>query len=174
MWVETPANPTWELTDIRRAADATRKFGAKDAALVCDATALTPVVVRRVYSISPTTRHHIWPNRVAPRRRALTNHITPPQCRPIEYGADFTLHSATKYLNGHSDVVAGAVVAARESKVWDEMKRQRTMSGAVCSPFDAWLLLRGLRTLHVRVERQCATALRCVLYTGPHTTAFAW
>jgi len=84
------------------------------------------------------------------------------------------LHSATKYLNGHSDVVAGAVVAARESKVWDEMKRQRTMSGAVCSPFDAWLLLRGLRTLHVRVERQCTTALRCVLYTGPHTTAFAW
>jgi cystathionine gamma-synthase len=84
------------------------------------------------------------------------------------------LHSATKYLNGHSDVVAGAVVAARESKVWDEMKRQRTMSGAVCSPFDAWLLLRGLRTLHVRVERQCATALRCFLYTGPHTTAFAW
>ncbi|EEH51035.1 uncharacterized protein MICPUCDRAFT_70947 [Micromonas pusilla CCMP1545] len=131
VWVETPANPTWELTDIRRAAEATRKFGAKDAALVCDATALTPVV-----------------------------------CRPIEYGADFTLHSATKYLNGHSDVVAGAVVAARESKVWDEMKRQRTMSGAVCSPFDAWLLLRGLRTLHVRVERQCATALRCVLYTA--------
>ena len=71
--------------------------------------------------------------------------------RPIELGAHIVMHSATKYLNGHSDVIAGALATARDDELWQRIRYVRGGGGAVLGPFEAWLLLRGMRTLHLRV-----------------------
>jgi cystathionine gamma-synthase len=68
------------------------------------------------------------------------------------------MHSATKYLNGHSDVVAGTLAAAKESALWTRIKQVRNHHGAIIGPFEAWLLMRGLRTLEVRVRAQAEGA----------------
>jgi len=82
---------------------------------------------------------------------------TPVHLRPLEHGADFVLHSATKYLGGHDDVLLGAVVC-RDPEQAKRLLAFRTISGIVAAPDPAWLLLRGLKTLRVRVERQSASA----------------
>jgi cystathionine gamma-synthase len=120
IWIESPANPTWAITDIAAAAEIAHGAGAR---LAIDSTVATPVLTR-----------------------------------PIELGADIVMHSATKYLNGHSDVVAGALVAARPDEFWERIAAIRTGNGAILGSFEAWLLLRGMRTLHLRVERSCRTA----------------
>ncbi len=120
VWIETPANPTWDVVDIAAAAAAAHAAGA---ILAVDSTAATPVF-----------------------------------SRPIELGADLVMHSATKYLNGHSDVLAGALVTAKLDDDWAALHAHRRSEGAVPGAFEAWLLLRGMRTLYARVERQAATA----------------
>jgi cystathionine gamma-synthase len=120
VWIESPANPTWAITNIPAAAEIAHGAGAR---LAIDSTVATPVLTR-----------------------------------PIELGADIVMHSATKYLNGHSDVVAGALVAARQDELWERIAAIRTGNGAILGSFEAWLLLRGMRTLHLRVERCCRTA----------------
>lgn len=85
--------------------------------------------------------------------------LSPVLQKPIALGADYVVHSTTKYLNGHSDVVGGAVVAATAADV-DELRWWANCTGVTGAPFDAWLTLRGLRTLHVRLARQQATAAR--------------
>ncbi|MFD1048223.1 trans-sulfuration enzyme family protein, partial [Kibdelosporangium lantanae] len=97
---------------------------------------------------------------------------TPLLCRPIEHGADVVIHSATKYLGGHHDVVGGvAVFADRERYLaaW----QHATRLGVIVDPFAAWLVLRGLKTLHLRVERQCSNAqyLAEKLENHPHVEA---
>jgi cystathionine gamma-synthase len=82
---------------------------------------------------------------------------TPVHLRPLEHGAEFVLHSATKYLAGHDDALLG-VVACRDTSTADELRAFRTYSGIVAAPDPAWLLLRGLKTLEVRVRRQTETA----------------
>jgi cystathionine gamma-synthase len=82
---------------------------------------------------------------------------TPLLQRPLDLGADIVLHSATKYLAGHSDVQMGAIVT-REDELYAVLKGRRDLTGAVPGPFEAWLALRGLRTLHLRVERAQANA----------------
>lgn len=121
VWIETPANPTWDVVDIAAAAGAAHAAGAL---LAVDSTAATPVLTR-----------------------------------PLELGADFVMHSATKYLSGHGDVVAGAVVVRDRGPTWEALRAHRRGAGAVLGPFEAWLLLRGMRTLFVRVARQCESAL---------------
>ena len=134
LWIETPSNPTWRVTDVIAAVTVAKKCGTT---VCCDATVLTPLV-----------------------------------CKPLKLGADLVMHSATKYLNGHSDVVAGAVVGrktflsenrdpseTRQTEVWRRLLRARSFGGSVLGPFEAWLLLRGMRTLHVRVKRQCESAM---------------
>jgi cystathionine gamma-synthase len=79
--------------------------------------------------------------------------------RPLALGADLVVHSATKYLGGHSDVLAGALVTAREDETWAELSYMRRHEGACPGPFESYLLLRGMRTLFARVERQSAAAL---------------
>lgn len=140
VWIETPANPTWVITDIARAAELAHQAGAR---LAVDNTVPTPLLTR-----------------------------------PIEHGADLVMHSATKYLNGHSDVVAGALVTAQADAHWARIAAHRTLSGAILGPFEAWLLLRGMRTLALRVDRACQSAMslaerlkghpgiRAVLYPG--------
>lgn len=121
VWVETPANPTWELTDIERAAQLAHQHGAL---LVVDSTAATPVLTR-----------------------------------PLALGADLVMHSATKYLNGHSDVIAGALVTRTRDPLWERIRRVRNLGGAVLGPVEAALLLRGMRTLFLRVRAASANAL---------------
>jgi cystathionine gamma-synthase len=120
VWIETPANPTWAITDIAAAAEIAHRAGAR---LAVDGTAATPVL-----------------------------------SRPLALGADLVMHSATKYLNGHSDLVAGALVTARDDAFWQRLVALRHDAGAILGPFEAWLLLRGMRTLYLRVERASASA----------------
>jgi cystathionine gamma-synthase len=145
VWIETPGNPTWAITDIAAAAEIAHRAGAK---LAVDSTIATPVLTR-----------------------------------PIELGADIVMHSATKYLNGHSDVVAGALVTARREDMWDRITAIRANHGAILGWLEAWLLLRGMRTLQLRIERCCRSAqaiaehfatdprVASVLYPGLRTDA---
>jgi cystathionine gamma-synthase len=84
---------------------------------------------------------------------------TPILTRPLEFGADLVMHSATKYLNGHSDVIAGALVCARPDDFWARIARIRAAQGKILGPFEAFLLIRGMRTLDLRVRAQSAGAL---------------
>ena len=140
LWVETPANPMWEITDLAAVCDLAHAAGVR---VAVDNTVATPVLTR-----------------------------------PFEFGADLVVHSATKYLNGHGDVLAGAVLAARRDPFWERIRSWRRNAGAMPGPFEAWLLQRGMRTLFLRVHRasqsahQIAThfrghpALTAVLYPG--------
>jgi cystathionine gamma-synthase len=130
VWIETPANPLWSVTDIAAAADIAHAAGAL---LAVDGTAATPVLTR-----------------------------------PLSLGADLVMHSATKYLNGHSDVVAGTLTTARADAFWARLVLTRSGGGAILGGFEAWLLLRGMRTLHLRVERACRSAERIASALSGH------
>jgi len=84
---------------------------------------------------------------------------TPLLTQPIALGADLVMHAATKYLNGHSDVLAGSLTTARHDEFWQRIAGVRTSCGAVLGSFEAWLLLRGMRTLPLRVKQSSANAL---------------
>lgn len=93
---------------------------------------------------------------------------TPLLLNALTLGADVVLHSATKYLNGHGDLTAGALVTAREDGWWQEITDYRTASGSVLQPLEAWLLLRGMRTLSLRVERAGENALAIARWLAAH------
>src|SRR5471032_156058 len=99
VWLETPANPTWAVSDIAAVAEIAHKAGAL---LGVDSTVATPVLTR-----------------------------------PIEFGADLVMHSATKYLNGHSDLIAGALVTAKQDELWERITAVRTGNGAILGPLEA-------------------------------------
>ena len=120
VWLETPANPTWEIADIAAVAEIAHRAGAR---LAVDSTVATPILTR-----------------------------------PLALGADLVMHSATKYLNGHSDVVAGMLSTARLGSYWERIVAVRRGNGAILGTFEAWLLQRGMRTLAIRVERACRSA----------------
>jgi cystathionine gamma-synthase len=120
VWIETPANPTWCITDIAAAAEIAHRAGAL---LGVDSTVATPVLTR-----------------------------------PIEFGADIVMHSATKYLNGHSDLIAGALVGARDDAHWARLRTIRAQLGTILGQTEAWLLMRGMRTLFPRMEWSCRSA----------------
>jgi cystathionine gamma-synthase len=120
VWIETPANPTWQISDIAAYAEIAHSAGAY---LAADSTVATPVLTR-----------------------------------PLTLGADLVMHSATKYLNGHSDVVAGTLTCAQKDEYWERITSVLAQNGAILGPFEAWLLQRGMRTLFARVQWQCASA----------------
>src|SRR5262249_10318625 len=93
---------------------------------------------------------------------------TPLLTRPIELGADIVMHSATKYLNGHSDVIAGSLTAARDDEFWQRLVAGRSSSGTILGSLESYLLLRGMRTLHLRVERACRSAMRVAEAMAAH------
>jgi cystathionine gamma-synthase len=100
---------------------------------------------------------------------AVDSTVAPPvTTRALDYGADIVFHSATKYLNGHSDVVAGILVTRELDQRWDEIKLVRKLTGGVLGPFEAWLLLRGMRTLFLRFERASANALQIARHFENH------
>ncbi len=88
--------------------------------------------------------------------------------RPLSLGADMVVHSTTKYLGGHEDVTGGAVVSAEDSEVFRRVRLIQNVYGAVPSPFDCWLTLRGIRTLHVRMPAHCANAGRVARFLQDH------
>ncbi len=88
--------------------------------------------------------------------------------RPLEHGADLVLHSATKYLNGHSDMVGGIVVVGENADLAERMAFLQNSVGAVAGPFDAFLALRGLKTLHLRMRAHCAAALELAGWLETH------
>jgi len=130
VWIETPANPLWSITDIAGAAAIAHRAGAL---LAVDSTAATPVLTR-----------------------------------PIALGADLVMHSATKYLNGHSDVIAGTLTAARADEFWQRLVAARAGGGAILGGFEAYLLLRGMRTLYLRVERASRSAAEIAAALARH------
>ncbi len=131
LWLETPANPTMEIVDLREAARLGHGAGAT---VVADSTVATPV-----------------------------------HTRPLEFGVDIVHHSATKSLNGHSDVLGGSLTTnAASTDLWKRIRTQRSRRGGVMGPFEAWLLLRGMRTLFVRVEAASAGAQRVAEFLDRH------
>ena len=83
---------------------------------------------------------------------------TPVLQLPLRHGADLVMHSTTKYLGGHSDLLGGALVAREQDEHVERLREMQKLAGAVPSPFDCWLLLRGIRTLPWRMRAHCANA----------------
>ncbi|RUO25220.1 cystathionine gamma-synthase [Aliidiomarina minuta] len=121
IWLETPGNPLWTVSDIEAIVSLAK---ADNILLAVDSTCATPVL-----------------------------------SKPLTLGADIVMHSATKYLNGHSDVIAGALVTKRQDDFWQRIRSLRKHGGAVLSPQDATQLLRGMRTLFIRVRESSNNAL---------------
>ena len=129
VWLETPSNPTWTITDI---AEVSAIAHAAGALVAIDNTVATPILTR-----------------------------------PIEHGADIILHSCSKYMNGHGDLIAGAVVIAKgHEDLLGDIQNIRNEYGGVLGSFEAWLLLRGMRTLAVRVKTASTSALKIARFFG--------
>jgi cystathionine gamma-lyase len=100
---------------------------------------------------------------------AADNTFASPWCqRPLEHGFDLVMHSTTKYLNGHSDVVGGVVVVGDDADLAARMGFLQNAVGAVAGPFDSFLALRGVKTLALRMERHCANAMRIAAWLEAH------
>ncbi|MFC4665175.1 methionine gamma-lyase [Falsiporphyromonas endometrii] len=95
-------------------------------------------------------------------------YCTPYITRPLEHGADMVVHSATKYLNGHGDVIAGFVVGTKEYIDQVRLLGVKDLTGASMSPFDAWLIARGMKTLEIRMERHCQNAQKVAEFLEKH------
>lgn len=130
LWIETPVNPTWDVIDIKAAADAAHAAGA---ILVVDSTCAPPVLTK-----------------------------------PLNLGADIVFHSATKYLNGHSDVTAGVLTTRAASPCWDKLQQTQVGLGATLGSFEAFLLIRGMRTLFLRVEQASRNAMAIARHFENH------
>ena len=131
VWIETPANPLWSITDISAFCTLAHAAGA---AVAVDSTVATPVLTR-----------------------------------PFEFGADIVMHAATKYLNGHSDVIAGTLTTREDTPMWQRIRSIRAQIGGVLGPFEAWLLTRGMRTLFPRVRASCASARAIAEHFARHS-----
>ena len=88
--------------------------------------------------------------------------------QPLQLGADMVMHSTTKYLGGHGDVLGGEVVTAQDSDVFRRMRLIQTTFGAVPSPFECWLVLRGIRTLPLRMTAHCSNAKQIARFLSDH------
>src|SRR5213078_3786111 len=96
--------------------------------------------------------------------KAVRPTATPILSSPFKLGADLIVHATTKYLGGHSDVLGGIVIARERGPLFDRLRTLQTAGGAVPSPFDCWLLLRGIRTLPYRVRAQSEHALKVATF----------
>ena len=130
VWIETPANPLWTVTDIAATAALAHAAGAR---VAVDSTVATPVLTR-----------------------------------PLGLGADIVMHAATKYLNGHSDLLAGVLVTREDGAFWQRVKAVRAYIGGTLGSFESWLLLRGMRTLYLRVRCASASAQRIAEHFARH------
>lgn len=129
IWIETPTNPTLQISDIATIASIAK---ANNCLLCVDNTFASPALQQ-----------------------------------PLLLGADIVVHSATKYLGGHCDLIAGAVVTKTE-ELGTKIRFIQNASGAVLGPFDCWLIIRGIETLHLRVKQHCINALEVARYLEQH------
>ncbi|MCB2305597.1 aminotransferase class V-fold PLP-dependent enzyme [Clostridium estertheticum] len=132
VYLETPANPTLKINDIRKISTLAHKNN-KDCLLFVDNTFCTPYIQK-----------------------------------PLELGADVVVHSATKYLNGHGDVIAGFAIGKKEFIDQVKMFGLKDMTGAVLSPFNAYLIIRGMKTLPIRMDRHCENAMKVAKFLESH------
>ena len=139
VWMETPSNPLCQVTDVQK---------------ICD-------MVSQIRSVSTNDEFRIT---------SVVDSTWAPPCitQPLKLGADAVIHSGTKYLGGHSDVLLGLVCTSpytvEGNWLSERVSSTQTSIGAVADPFSCWLTLRGLRTLHLRVERSCRSALEIANY----------
>ncbi|MFX0070262.1 MAG: trans-sulfuration enzyme family protein [Candidatus Hermodarchaeota archaeon] len=129
VYVETPANPTNDIIDIRACSDLIHEQGGK---CIVDNTWASPALQK-----------------------------------PLELGADLVVESLTKYINGHGDCLGGAIIGA-ENDIRDIRYFWQETQGQVMSPFNAWLILRGIRTLSMRMDRHCSNAMKIAGYLDEH------
>jgi cystathionine gamma-synthase len=130
VWVETPSNPMWRVSDIRTLAALAHAAGAR---CVCDNTVATPVGQS-----------------------------------PFELGADLVVHATTKYLGGHGDLMGGAVVTRVQDDMFDRVRAVQASGGGIPSPFDCWLVLRGIQTLPWRVRAHAENAMKLAAFLAGH------
>lgn len=147
------------------------RFGLRH--VLFDQTGPPPADVQLVWLEAPSNPLLTMPDLEAARAHPApvvcdATAATPVHLRPLEHGCDYVLHSATKYLAGHHDALLGAVVCRRAEDA-ARLRELRTRTGIVAAPDPAWLLLRGLKTLEVRVERQTATARELARRLAEHT-----
>ncbi len=144
IWVETPSNPMLHVTDVAGVVALARRQGERAG--------------------SPDARPLV----------ALDATWTPPTwADPVALGVDLVVHASTKYLAGHSDVLGGAVVAARPGPEFERVRAIQRHEGAVPSPFECWLTLRGLRTLPHRLRAHAANATAVAAFLAAHTAVRA-
>ncbi len=129
LFIETPTNPTMEITDLRAAAKLAKS--------------------QKIVSVVDNT------------------FATPYLQNPLDFGIDITVHSATKYLNGHSDMLGGLVVL-NDSKLAERLRFIQKSAGGILSPFEAWMCLRGIKTLAVRMARHDANAVEVAAFLNTH------
>lgn len=130
VWIETPANGDWSITDIAAAAELAHAAGA---ILMVDSTAAPPCTTK-----------------------------------PLDLGADISFHSATKYMGGHSDFTAGVLSARKDLPLWDEIRNVRSFQGTILPAFEAWLLIRSLRTMHIRYAQSSRNAMAFAKHFDGH------
>ncbi|NFN88522.1 methionine gamma-lyase [Clostridium sporogenes] len=132
VYLETPANPTLKVTDIKKISDMVHESN-KECFVFVDNTFCTPYIQR-----------------------------------PLELGADVVVHSATKYLNGHGDVIAGFAVGKEEFINQVKLFGIKDMTGSVIGPFEAFLIIRGMKTLQLRMEKHCSNAMEVAKFLESH------
>jgi cystathionine gamma-synthase len=89
--------------------------------------------------------------------------------RPLDLGIDIVMHSTTKYLGGHSDVMGGALIAKTDSEFFEKIRKLQKLAGAIPSPFDCWLILRGIQTLPYRMRGHCENAVKVAQFLAEHS-----
>ncbi|MDT3738594.1 MAG: PLP-dependent aspartate aminotransferase family protein [Candidatus Kapabacteria bacterium] len=129
LYIETPSNPTMELTDIRACAEIAKKYNL---VLVVDNTFSTPFLQK-----------------------------------PLDFGADVVLHSVTKFINGHADIVGGIIIA-KEEALYKKIRHSMIYMGCNMDPHQAYLVLRGVKTLAIRVERNQENAIKVAHFLENH------
>jgi cystathionine gamma-synthase len=130
LWIETPANPLLNITDLQRVTALGHDAGAL---VVCDNTFATPICQR-----------------------------------PFDFGVDIVVHSGTKYLGGHSDVLSGVLIVREDNALLERFRDWQRMAGAALAPFDCWLLRRSIATLALRVRAECDGALKVAEFLARH------
>lgn len=143
IWIETPTNPTLKITDIRAIARISRAHKYRG-----NSAGTETAVGRCILCVDNTF-------------------ASPALQQPLSLGADVVVHSGTKYLGGHSDLIAGLVVTA-DPELGRQIKFLQNAGGAILGPFDSWLLIRGIETLHLRVRQHCASARAIAAFLEQH------
>lgn len=164
IWIETPTNPTLKITDIRAIAKIAKaqKYEGPGASAGNGAFAGNGASAGNgVYGGNSGP----WADKCL---LCVDNTFASPALQqPLALGADIVVHSGTKYLGGHSDLIAGLVVTA-DAWLGQQIKFLQNAGGAVLGPFDSWLLIRGIETLHLRVRQHCANARAIAAFLEQH------